>query len=248
MGGLGPQDKYWGVRALEFVDAVEAATTPVEVTRLFEKVIGECGFHAYVLAGLTVGGSELRDLMLADGWPAEWSSLYMKERYFADDPIPRHCLHMIEPFEWKDAPYDRAREPRAHEVMTRALDFRMNHGFTVPIHYQEGGGAVVSLAAERADFGIGVKPALHLMSLYAHSRIRSILRPPKEPARRLLTEREREVLRWAAVGKTSWEIGQILGISERTAKAHLQSAADKLKAFGRTATVVAALRLGEITL
>ena len=35
---------------------------------------------------------------------------------------------------------------------------------------------------------------------------------------RLITPREREVLCWAAAGKTYWEIAVILGISERTVK------------------------------
>jgi LuxR family quorum sensing-dependent transcriptional regulator len=132
--------------------------------------------------------------------------------------------------------------------MQRALDFRLAQGFCVPIHYGDGSGAAVSIGGERPDFGNGVKPALYLMALYAHNRIRTLLRPPSERQGRILTEREREVLRWTAVGKTSWEIGAILGISERTANWHLASAARKLNAPNRIATVVTALRRREIGL
>ncbi|WP_447973005.1 LuxR family transcriptional regulator [Nitrospira sp. Kam-Ns4a] len=37
----------------------------------------------------------------------------------------------------------------------------------------------------------------------------------------VLTKREREVLEWMKEGKTNWEIGRILGISERTVRFHV---------------------------
>src|SRR5262249_26273681 len=131
-------------------------------------------------------------------------------------------------------------------VWDMAIDLHMALGFLFPIHNGEGSGAAVIISGERPDFGRGVRPAMHLMALYAHNRMRSLLRPTI--ARRVLTDREREVLRWTAAGKTSWEISVILNISERTANAHIASAAQKLDAPNRIAAVVNALRRGEIAL
>ncbi|MCK5750466.1 MAG: helix-turn-helix transcriptional regulator, partial [Oricola sp.] len=44
----------------------------------------------------------------------------------------------------------------------------------------------------------------------------------------VLTPREYECLQWAAKGKSAWEIGQILGITRRTAAFHLDNARQKL--------------------
>jgi len=63
----------------------------------------------------------------------------------------------------------------------------------------------------------------------------------------ILSRREREVLQWAAEGKTEWEIGQILGLSEHTADKFVRSARLKLAAENRTHAVAQALRLGLIT-
>ena len=60
--------------------------------------------------------------------------------------------------------------------------------------------------------------------------------------------REREILRWAADGKTSWEVSVILNISERTVKFHLTQASLKLNAVNRTAAVAKALARGLIKL
>lgn len=58
-----------------------------------------------------------------------------------------------------------------------------------------------------------------------------------------ITPREREVLTWAAVGKTSWEISRICSISERTVHFHLQNAASKLGVKGRRAACARAASL-----
>jgi DNA-binding CsgD family transcriptional regulator len=58
-----------------------------------------------------------------------------------------------------------------------------------------------------------------------------------------LTEREREVLRWLAGGKTDKDIGDILGISPRTVHKHLQRIYQKLGVETRTAAVVRSMRV-----
>lgn len=59
-----------------------------------------------------------------------------------------------------------------------------------------------------------------------------------------LTDRELDCLRWAAIGKTSWEIGVILGIVERTANFHIHNACCKLQVHGRQAAITAAIQAG----
>ena len=59
-----------------------------------------------------------------------------------------------------------------------------------------------------------------------------------------LTDRELDCLRWAAIGKTSWEIGAILGIAERTANFHIHNACRKLQVHGRQAAITAAIQAG----
>lgn len=49
----------------------------------------------------------------------------------------------------------------------------------------------------------------------------------------ILSSREAEIAHWVARGKTNWEIGQILGISDKTVKTHMQNIFSKLKASSR---------------
>lgn len=63
-----------------------------------------------------------------------------------------------------------------------------------------------------------------------------------------LTDREKAVLAAAAKGLTNRQIGHALGISERTAQAHLARVFEKLDVASRTEAVTLALRQGLIEL
>lgn len=59
-----------------------------------------------------------------------------------------------------------------------------------------------------------------------------------------LTTRELTCLGWAAIGKTSWEMGVILGLTERTVNFHIHNACKKLQVHSRQAAIAAALQAG----
>ncbi|ANL02681.1 LuxR family transcriptional regulator protein [Rhizobium phage RHEph18] len=62
-----------------------------------------------------------------------------------------------------------------------------------------------------------------------------------------MTQRETEIIKWVSHGKTAYEIGIILGISEPTIHHHIASARAKLDAMNSTHLVAKALRRGIIT-
>lgn len=59
----------------------------------------------------------------------------------------------------------------------------------------------------------------------------------------LLTKRELECLHWIAQGKTSWEIGLILGISERTVNFHIGNSIEKTGCVNRQQLVSKCLNI-----
>jgi LuxR family quorum sensing-dependent transcriptional regulator len=126
--------------------------------------------------------------------------------------------------------------------MDRAAEFGMKQGFCLPIHGIKGYEACISMSGSTLDLTARTKPALHLMGMYAFERIRSHLNPLPGHALKRLTGREREMLVWAAAGKSAAETGDILGITERTVTAHIVSACQKLEAANKTQAVVRALQ------
>lgn len=63
-----------------------------------------------------------------------------------------------------------------------------------------------------------------------------------------LSAREREVLLWAAQGKTAWETSAILGISPKTVEFHLGNCGRKLGTATKAQTILAAARKGLLPL
>jgi LuxR family quorum sensing-dependent transcriptional regulator len=100
---------------------------------------------------------------------------------------------------------------------------------------------VVWFGGVRAELDARTRPLLHLLALYTFERLRAFHSPSHE-RRPSLTQREQEVLRWVAQGKSAWEIGEILHIAKRTVDEHAQSSCRKLGAANRTQAVAIALR------
>ena len=63
-----------------------------------------------------------------------------------------------------------------------------------------------------------------------------------------LTSRELEILKWIKEGKSSWDIGRLLSISERTVKFHVSNLFTKLDVSSRAQAVARAVRLGLLEL
>ena len=62
--------------------------------------------------------------------------------------------------------------------------------------------------------------------------------PPTEPSTLLyLAPREKEVLLWAARGKSAWETAELLELSEKTVKFYIRNACSRLKAQNKTQAV-----------
>ena len=64
----------------------------------------------------------------------------------------------------------------------------------------------------------------------------------------ILTNREKEVFELLVLNKSTAEIANFLGISEKTVRNHISNAIQKLGVKGRAGAVVELLKLGEITL
>jgi DNA-binding CsgD family transcriptional regulator len=84
---------------------------------------------------------------------------------------------------------------------------------------------------------------LRLICILCHQKV---LRGRSQDQSSPLTTRERECLLCVARGKSSWEVSQILEISEQTVVFHLKNSMKKLEVFNRTHAVVRSIQMGLI--
>lgn len=100
--------------------------------------------------------------------------------------------------------------------------------------------------ADRHIEPLGGKHLFFINSIVFHlhghfGRFNASLRSLRAP--HSLTSKEKEVLLWVMQGKTSWEVGTILSMSERTVKFHLHNIYTKLNVVNRAQAVDMANRL-----
>jgi DNA-binding CsgD family transcriptional regulator len=102
-------------------------------------------------------------------------------------------------------------------------------------------GAIFFLARPPQD--AATRRSLALLANYAYAQLLTMERPALAPT---LSDRELEVLAWAAEGKTDLEIGAILGLSSHTIDKYMRQIKTALDAANRTGAIVAAIRCGLI--
>jgi DNA-binding CsgD family transcriptional regulator len=121
--------------------------------------------------------------------------------------------------------------------------FGFKYQIALVIHHA--GNQMIGVAANRAlyDFTERERTCIsairsHVVQNYRHGisveRLRAESRRAAHPACGL-TQREAEVLRWVAVGKSNDDVARIIGTSSATVKKHLEHIYDKLNVSNRTA-------------
>jgi LuxR family quorum sensing-dependent transcriptional regulator len=232
----------FGREAFEFVEHLDALSSPAAVGGSAAEAADKFGFEWFVFMGLAPQpGQSFDDLVYAGRFPPGFRELYGSRSYGRVDPLVHRAIGAPGPFEWHWTEYGEDDGPQASKVMRNYIDFGISGGFITPIHGPGGYEAGVALAGARPELPAPCKAALHLMMLYAFDRIR-LLTQPKVEEKPPLTSREREVLAWSAQGKSAWEIGEILCVAKRTVDEHAQTAMRKLGATTRTQAVAIALR------
>jgi DNA-binding CsgD family transcriptional regulator len=165
------------------------------------------------------------------------------------DPVAQHCKRNSVPIIWDQATYTSAGKGLEWEHQAQ---FGYKTGIAMALHMPEGRHFMFGVDRDQAlpthpEELTRIVADLQLFAVHAQYAADRVLMPkspaPDVPA---LTPRELECLRWTMEGKTAWEVGGILGITERTAVLHLTNAAQKLSCTNKHQAVLRALRLGLI--
>ena len=193
------------------------------------------------------------------GWTNDEDDRWWRvPRLALDSPLPTACRYESEPF-WCNA--DGFRTPCPNPMLA-ALDLSNfeRRGLTpaaimVPVHLPFGQiGAASYVPRDRAHVDVSAEFEQHgdalglLTRTFVASYTRVMCRQERVPVGPILSKREVECLRWAAVGKTDFEISMIMLRSRATVRFHIHNASVKLCAVNRSQTLFKATQLGYIGL
>jgi LuxR family transcriptional regulator, quorum-sensing system regulator SolR len=226
-------------------DALECATTADQLRLATKKFARDMGFEhfAYVL---TVDAPSLKTQQyILSGYPVDWVERYMSRDYFKVDPVIKHSQESTLPLIWGDQHFWQG---KSEEFWDEARAFGLQAGLSISVRELPAVTGVFSLARDKMLEVHGQDLAAligrsHMFATLLNHAVARIELPKLLPAQGKLTARELECLRWTAEGKTAWEIGQILGITERTAVFHLNNVIRKLAVTNKIQAVVRAVAL-----
>jgi LuxR family transcriptional regulator, quorum-sensing system regulator SolR len=137
----------------------------------------------------------------------------------------------------------------APELWNEARQHGLHYGWTQFSRDSSGSVGMLTLArtvAQLSEYELFEnKVKMAWLAQFSHATMSRLLVPKYAPETLItMTLREKEVLRWTAEGKTAYEIGQILAVSERTVNFHINNVVTKLGASNKTQAAVKAATLG----
>lgn len=247
----------WEFLMREFIDEAGRASSLAVLLQSFERAVHRLNYEHYSLsyweakAGSSSStASEHR--ILALNYPTQWVDHYLDQDYFSKDPVIRHARGTITPYQWRDLAVQSGRELM---VLQEACDAGLHRGLAVPIHEPWGKIFLATLASRSMAPPDPCALTLSQTQMHAqvlavvfHSRYTVLCGLQVQDPLIGLTPRESECLSWVAQGKSSWDIGQLMAVSEHTVNFHLKNAMRKFDTASRVTAAVRAASLGLIEL
>jgi len=229
--------------------AVMETSTVTEFSAQVVRFAESLDFKFVTAAVVTDHSASYTEFQTVNNTPPEYMEWYSDLEFGARrDPVMQHCKKTAVPIIWDQDTY-------VSRGLGHLWDFQSTYGFSTGI-------AMAMHLPGGRHFFIGVdrdKPLsknirnttrivadLQLFAVHAQDAAFRIFtpNPPRPTELPSLTPRELEALRWTMEGKTAWEVGAIMNISERTAVLHLQNSMHKLACVNKHQAVLKAIRLG----
>lgn len=231
--------------AFDFIERARSHTSVEVLLDYLRQQIAHFGMEHVMMAVLPTNEPNVRDLVLLNGWPPEWYERFVAKKYYLHDAVTRFAARTTEPFLWSRVPQPFTEQRMAQTIAGEATEFGMRNGFLIPFPTSRGWQSCVSFGASELDtISEPDEAALVLLGYVANKTLKSLLGEPDAVGK--LSEREREVVKWVAAGKTAWEISEILSVSENTIEKHLRQARNKLDVVNSAQLVAEAIRRHEV--
>jgi DNA-binding CsgD family transcriptional regulator len=231
-----------------YLDVMQSATTSdfsFQIVRFAESL----GFKTVTATVVTDHTPAYSEFQTAHNAPADYVAWHEDSGLGSRDPVMQHCKRAAVPIVWDQQTYVRS---GAGDLWEHQAQFGYSTGIALALHLPAGRHFLLGFDRDRplsrsARSLTRTVAELQLFAVHAQDAAFRLFTPQAQPAATgvpQLTPRELEALKWTMEGKTAWEVGAIMSISERTAVLHLQNAMHKLGCVNKHQAVLKALRSG----
>jgi len=248
-----PSEIFEGLTKREIQSVVEIlhysaeATTGDDVYKVLQLIQRAVACQKVIggVAQLTpTGGFKEFNSVINVSYSNDWLYTYGTKGYASVDPVLQSLLSSFRTQVWKQT-YEKTSSPKQLEFIEEARSVGLAHGITTGMLERERGFATFfSFAGGDA---VGTQRFTGLLEYLLPSIHRVLIANTRTPLfNRVkgLSHREMTVLLWMKEGKTNWEIAQIVGVTERTVRFHVEGIFMKLDVNSRTHAVAVAMEHG----
>lgn len=161
------------------------------------------------------------------------------------DPVRQHLARSRLPLNWQ---VEQLCLLHSGQIYPLLKTMGVTQGMSVAIHGKHAVSRLdfYSNATRQEMLPTNVQADALLLGVYLQEAAESLWRKAAPDQGPTLSVRELECLRWSADGKTSSEIGLILGISQRTVYFHMKNVAMKLGVYSTRHAISRAVMMGII--
>lgn len=225
-------------------EQLEQLLTDQEPTQLFRRAVGLAQALDLEFVGLTLHlhiAAHSPRVISYNNYPAEWNERYQRERFLSIDPVISKCHQATLPLLWSDELFRET--PHLREA---ACAHGLVHGWTQSVHDLRHNESQLSVCRAQGAIDIPEMYAKSAQVMWLCHTLHALLGEHHlaqlSPAPQL-TERELEVLKWSAAGKTASDVATILSLSTSTVNFHIRSVITKTNAANKAGAIaIAALR------
>ena len=239
----------------EFVEETNAAQTVEDLVTSYLKRVKVFGYDRMIFClmsdhshiGLSAGVGYINN------YPDSWMKYYTEHGFDKIDPVIAYSRQKIGSFTWNEMSQELNLTRKQQLCLDLGKEAQLYNGMCTPIwgpHRFSG----IGLATSEKNNACDSRPEiLDLINAYGYHFYLIFQRLHQESLSNnhvlenvFLTDREREVLKWAANGKSNNDIADILYISLSSVKFHLDNTYRKLHANDRVVACTKAIALGLI--
>lgn len=233
-----------------YAEESNRASTPEQLDALTKRFLAHYQIDAFTLYVGTDARRRPSARKIAGTSHAGWRAHYDAHNLAPVDDLLKSGLRNSAPTTWTRFRQARRLTAAKERIYNDAAEFGLRDGFYLPLHQADGSMHGVSLmTSETLPTDQGTLAILHMLSLYyslAAERLGLVAaalghETAPQPD---LTKRQIQCLQWIAEGKSSWEIGEILGLSEYTVNEHLAAARKRLGVRTTTQAAIQAVLRG----
>ncbi len=233
-----------GYHIEEEIKSLQLAQTLSELLSIVERNTAALGFEFFSFGHRSHTPVSAPKLELINNYPSTWQDTYTDKQYFKKDPTILHAMKSTQALIWTEDTFLKSKNLRED-----AASHGINFGWSQATRSTSGLSMLTLARPYHAIAGSEITENFANLLWFtqaANSAFEGLINNVSSAVDVLLTNRETEVLRWTADGKTSYEISVILSISERTVNFHLNNSMIKLNSNNKISATVKALSLSLI--